>query len=423
MLREDHAAASHDAAEKRPSSCPIDHAAQPQRRTAPPTEPSGPPLAQGADGVWHVHGYREARAILRSDNTKQAGFQAELLDKMPGYMNKPVLYMEGAAHHEQRRQTARFFTPRTTERAYRDLMEETADQLIARLQRDGRVDLSEISMAMAVRVASQVVGLTDSYLPGIERRISRFVEREAVGAGRSPRHLLNFVKTQMELGAFFLLDVLPAIRARRAEPQEDVISHLIDSDYGNTEILTECITYGTAGMVTTREFICVAAWHLLEHPALHARYLEAEQEERYAILHEILRLEPVVGRLYRRATADLEIESGGATVTIPAGARIVLHLYAVNADETVVGDAPLQLCPERLMAELRPRVMPYVMGFGDGHHRCPGAFIAIQESDIFLQRLLALPGLHIGRRPDVRWNDVVKGYEIRNFVLALPPAA
>lgn len=55
--------------------------------------------------------------------------------------------------------------------------------------------------------------------------------------------------------AFFLLDVRPAIAARRREPREDLISHLISRGYSDMNILTECITYGAAGMVTTREFI------------------------------------------------------------------------------------------------------------------------------------------------------------------------
>ena len=59
------------------------------------------------------------------------------------------------------------------------------------------------------------------------------------------------------------------------------------------------------------------------------------------------------------------------------------------------------------------------MSFGDGHHRCPGSFVALQESDIFLQKLLALPNLRIERAPDLGWNDTVKGYELRNFMLSL----
>ena len=59
------------------------------------------------------------------------------------------------------------------------------------------------------------------------------------------------------------------------------------------------------------------------------------------------------------------------------------------------------------------------MAFGDGHHHCPGSYIAIQEADIFLHRLLALDGLRIERIPDVNWNELVTGYELRRFMLAL----
>jgi len=81
------------------------------------------------------------------------------------------------------------------------------------------------------------------------------------------------------------------------EPRDDVISNLVPQDYTDEEILVECITCAAAGMVTTREFISMATWHLLEQPELRATYLAAEQAERYAILDEILRLEPVVGHL------------------------------------------------------------------------------------------------------------------------------
>ena len=99
---------------------------------------------------------------------------------------------------------------------------------------------------------------------------------------------------------------LPAQSRRGGErqAQEDVISHLLSQNYTDAEILTECITYAAAGMVTTREFISVAAWHFLERPELRDRYLATPEEERLEMLHETLRLEPVVGNLYRRATAD-----------------------------------------------------------------------------------------------------------------------
>ncbi len=58
-----------------------------------------------------------------------------------------------------------------------------------------------------------------------------------------------------------------------------------------------------------------------------------------------------------------------------------------------------------------------MMSFGDGHHRCPRAYIALQETDIFLQHLLRLQGLQIVQKPSVTWNDLTQGYELRNFII------
>ena len=402
-----------------PDACPVDHHHLSQQRTAPVAEPTDCPIEQDAYGVWHVRGYEEAQAVLRSDSVRQAGFQAELLEKLPSYMNPPILFLEGKPHHEQRRLTAKFFTPRTTDSQYREIMRAYADEIVAEFVKRQRADLSQLSMKMAVRVAAQVVGLTNSRLPGMDGRIDRFLDQDPGDFGWTFRQIKTFLRTQFDLARFFLLDIHPAIKARQAEPREDVISHLLASGYGNTEIMTECITYGAAGMVTTREFISVALWHILENPEYRNLMLTADQAARYTFLHELLRLEPVVGRLYRRATADLTVESAGQIFTIPAGSLIDLHIYAANADEAIVGERPLQLCPGREMAARKPKVPEFAMSFGDGAHRCPGAYIAIQESDIFLRRLLRLDGLRIEQPPTVTYNQVVKGYELRNFIIAI----
>jgi cytochrome P450 len=397
--------------------CPVDHTAISQRKTTRSHEPAGKPVERDAEGVWHVRGYAQARAVLRSADTKQAGFNAELLEKMPQKMRPPILYQEGQPHHEQRRQTARFFSPRTVSENYRGLMEELAGRAIRRLLRERRADLATLSMKLAVGVAGRVVGLTESRLPGMARRLDAFFEGDMIGFGWNPRALLGFARNQARVAAFFYLDVKPAIEARRKEPRQDVISHLLSRGYGDAEILTECITYGAAGMATTREFISIAAWHMLEQPALRERYLHGDEGERHDVLGEILRLEPVVGHLYRRATADLYLDGGGELLTIPKGSLIALDTYAVNADEAAVGECPLALMPGReLLAE---RLGPPVMSFGDGHHRCPGYYVALQETDIFLTRLLSLKDLYIERKPSVSWNDLIAGYELRGFVIAV----
>ena len=156
---------------------------------------------------------------------------------------------------------------------------------------------------------------------------------------------------------------------------------------------------------------------MLEQPGLRARYLAAEEDERMTILEEILRLEPVVGHLYRRATDAIHLDIGDESITIPQGALVDLHIHATNSDERIVGEHPFAICPDR---ELRgERVSAELLSFGDGAHRCPGSYIALQESDIFLRRLLALDGLCIERAPTLTWNDLVTGYELRDFHITL----
>lgn len=406
-----------------PVQCPIDHRSLPYQKTSRGTETSARPLERDAQGVWQVHGFEEARIILRSSATRQAGFNADQMAKVPGVTNRPILYLEGKAHQQQRQKTARFFTPKTVSTNYRQFMEALADQLINELKSKRRADLSQLSLALAVQVAARVVGVTDSSLPGMDKRLDAFFQQKA-----PPQRLERLLKwkpfarfyhvfRQRHMLTFFWLDVKPAIRVRRKQAQEDVISHLLAQNYTDTEILTECVTYAAAGMVTTREFISIAAWHFLEHPGLRAHYLAAPEEERLEMLHEILRLEPIVGNLYRYATADIQLASQGTQVTIPAGDLINIRVYANNTDRTVVGEEPLALCPGRAIHG--ERIPAMLMGFGDGHHRCPGSYLAIQETDIFLHHLLALDTLHIEQLPTLNWNDVTTGYEVRDFLIAL----
>ena len=61
-------------------------------------------------------------------------------------------------------------------------------------------------------------------------------------------------------------------------------------------------------------------------------------------------------------------------------------------------------------------VPPAVMSFGDGNHRCPGAALAILESEIFLSALFALDIVADGP-PRVGWNPVSQGYDLDRLMV------
>lgn len=369
----------------------------------------GCPVHADADAVWRVQDFATARALLRSTQTRQAGFGVENAAKIEGRMRLPVVYRDGPEHREHRRQTAKYFTPRRVEEKYRSLMDRLAEQQCDVLRRRGQADLSQLSFALAVAVAAEVVGLTESGA-GMAGRLNRFFDN--VGgepSWRDPRALYRQVASNLNMAAFYWRDVRPAVAARRAAPRDDLISHLLSEGCHNGEILGECVTFAAAGMITTREFITVAAWHLFTDPDLRLAYLEGDEKSRLAILHEILRVEPVVANLARWTTADVQVDGPDGPLTIPAGARVDIGVAAANLDPAAVGGQADRVCPARPLAD---GVGDAGLSFGDGPHRCPGAYIAIAETDIFLTKLFALPGITMVQEPRVRIRPEINSYEL-----------
>ena len=374
----------------------------------------GPAIRRGEDGTVHIRSFALARQILRGGGTRQAGFKAEEVTILRDGKVVPVLYQGGAVHQKQRAATARFFTPKAVNTRYRDLMVTQSDALIARLVQSGRADLDKLSMELAVAVAAEIIGLTESNLADMSNRLDRFF-----ATPQSRGKVMQFITMLLNrwyLLQFYRADVRPAIRARKASPREDVISHLLSQNYLDHQILTECITYGAAGMVTTREFIVVAAWHLIDRPELRDRFLAADEDMKIRMLEEILRLEPVVGIIYRRTQANLCLDNAGREEKIAARTLVAINVRGVNTDPAMTGECPYRLEPDR---EIRDgKGGGALMSFGDGAHRCPGATVALQESAIFLDRLLRIPGLRLERAPDIAWSPVVAGYELRGATIA-----
>jgi cytochrome P450 len=377
-------------------------------------EAAGCPVHRDAEGVWQVHGYAAARAVLRSTETRQRGFGADQARQAFRNMRPSVLYRDGAEHREHRRQTARYFTPRKVHTSYRELMHRYADQQLNRLRR-GPADLSDLSFALAVAVAGEVIGLTAGRR-GMARRLERFfTEYRAKPGFDSLAGIRRLVLSTSIMGSFYLLDVRPAIKARRRQRRDDLISHLLDEGCTSAEILGECVTFGAAGMITTREFITLAAWHMFTNDDLRAAYVGGDEPSRVALLHEILRLEPVVATLARWTTAELPVPDGDGTVVIPAGAPVEIAIGDANLDVGTVGAEPTRVCPGRQLAD---GASDAVLSFGDGPHRCPGAHIAIQETNIFLTKLFALPDVRMVREPTVRLRADIESYELKGLIVA-----
>ena len=370
--------------------------------------------------VWRVRSLEAARGVLRArGETRQAGFTAEYVPK--GWLkHHPILMSDGPLHDEQRSKVARFFAPAVVAERYGEAMAASADALLSRADAAGGVRLDDLALLYSVEVTSRIVGLTESSVPRMARRLVTFFRQPPFditqpNLGRTPLQWARAAANGLlPIARFYAADVRPAIRRRRREPADDIVSHLIGEGYTDLDILVECVTYGTAGMVTTREFITMAAWHLLADDGLRERFRAAGVRERYAILNEIIRLEPVVGPLDRRASAAFEITDAGRRWRVEEGDLVDVCVRDTNADERAVGEDALDVRPGR---PLPSGVNEAVLTFGDGAHRCPGQPLAIAETEVLLTRLLDREP-RIVAEPALGWDDLVAGYTLRGFELS-----
>ncbi|MGC1506933.1 cytochrome P450 [Ketobacter sp. MCCC 1A13808] len=388
-----------------PSQCPM-HDNIDRRKSAKLAEAN----VQPDEGARWVKTAEIARKVLRSKKSLQAGAGAEYMTAdNPEHIS--VFFLDGEDHANKKRKTQRFLSPKAVSDQHFKVMTDFTNVLLEEFQKKGSDNLEDISFKLAVEVVGEILGLTDSDRAGRAHRIRRVMEETIVKPKQGIAGLIQKCTQISLIGTFYWRDVRPAINARKKSPKNDALSYYIEEKYPVKSIIIECLTYGAAGMMTTREFIVMAAWYLFEDEALRDRFMQGDTKDQLAILMEILRLEPVAGMIHRRLHEELPDFEGE---TLPSGELYGIDLRKSNVDEALVGECPFALDPDRAK---RVKDLGRYMSFGDGSHSCPGWQVALHETRIFLELLFKVPGIKLAREPDISWHQEVVGYELRNAVV------
>lgn len=190
------------------------------------------------------------------------------------------------------------------------------------------------------------------------------------------------------------------IERRRAEPQDDLVTALVEAQTKNPDIATDDELVGilfslvTAGHQTTTYLIGNSVLALLEHPDQLARLKEDPSLWPQAV-RELQRLGPIQFGQPRFATEDIEL--GG--VVIARGMPVVPLIMGANSDPRKFPE------PEKLIVDRLAVGSESHLGFGKGIHRCLGQHVAYLEAEVALRSLFTrFPDLSLAvPREEVPW--------------------
>ncbi|MFQ5558459.1 MAG: cytochrome P450, partial [Acidimicrobiales bacterium] len=171
----------------------------------------------------------------------------------------------------------------------------------------------------------------------------------------------------------FYLDRL--IEARRKDPRDDLITHMVSSTIGGEPLTPEHVR-GTCGLLliagidTTWSAIGASLWHLAGHPDDRRRWLEDPAVRPFAI-EELLRFYAPV-TMARLVAEDVEL--GGRSMG--AGDWVLLPFPAANRDPHAF---------ERAGEFVIDRQRNRHSAFGLGIHRCVGSNLARLELSVAIE--------------------------------------
>lgn len=295
-----------------------------------------------------------------------------------GRVRRTILGTNPPVHRRYRDLVDPFFNPRGAEQR-RELITTAIDELIdGWIERD-RIDfVADFALPLPVRIITEMLGFDVADIPQLKAWSAAWVMPFA--GGLTPEQQ-RFVAEQ---GTEFQAHIVATIDAKRAHPDDSVISHLahatFESPEGPRPLTEEEIVFTTdhlyiGGNETTTFALTWGLRWLLERPDVWDR-LGEDRSKVPTFVEEVMRLESPTQGLYRHSTQDVELHG----VTIPAGSTVHIRFGAANRDA--------RMFPDPAVLDLDRRNSARHVAFGQGEHHCPGAGLSRLEQVIAWNRLL-----------------------------------
>lgn len=290
-----------------------------------------------------------------------------------------MLELEPPRHTRLRSLVLRAFTSRRIN-ALQPEIEALTHQLINALP-DGPSDLlKHFGQKLPVIIIARLLGVPEAMSDDLLRWSNAMVGMYMAGRTRETEDRAVAATTE------FVAFMRSYVEARRADPRDDLITHLIAAEEAGEklttdELITTCILLLNAGHEATVHTIGNGVKTLLET----GQTITKDTAETCS--EEIFRFDPALHMFTRWAYEDIEVMGH----TFHRGDQVGLLLAAANRDAGVWED-PQKFRPTR---PVKPNVT-----FGAGLHFCVGAPLARLELQTALPILFQrLPKLHLTEAP------------------------
>lgn len=369
-------------------------------------------ILPGRQTAWLITRYDDVAAALKDGRfakdmnnalTPEQASRQPWVPKMFRPLTRNMLDLDPPDHTRLRGLVHKAFTPRLVERM-RERVASLSEGLLEAALRRGNVDLiRDYALPIPTTIIAEMLGV-----PAADRL--RFHRWSRVIVATSPSGLARF--NAIPSVVFFLRYIRRLLRARRAEPRDDLVSALAQVEeagdqLSEDELLAMIFLLLIAGHETTVNLIGNGALALMKNPGQMER-LRGEPALVKTAIEELLRYEsPLATATERFAREDIPI----AGVAIPRGELVYAVLASANRD-------PRQF-PEADTLDVAREPNRH-LAFGLGIHYCLGAPLARLEGEIAIAALLRrAPGLRLSVPPErLRWR---RGLVLRGLA-SLPVA-
>lgn len=337
------------------------------------------------------------------------GTVLELLDVPPEHLPQMIIFMDPPQHSRLRRLVSRGFSPRHINKIEAQVRG-IADRLLAPFEKGDTFDLvQDYSAPFASMVIGELAGVPPEDLDILRQWGEDQLTIEEGDEGFQSAQVMKgegdegAITARTNIGEYF--KTLAA--KRRAEPRDDMISAIIDSevedDDGDNRPLTErelldfIALLSGAGTETVSRLMGWAGTYLPAHPAQFDA-IKADRSLLPGAVEELLRIEPPSPVQARITTAPVELHGQA----LPAGSRVLLLTGAAGRDERQY------VAPDTLDIYRNPKHV----SLGQGVHFCLGANLARLEARVAIEALLDKFG---GWTPDLENAERIHTSTVRGY--------